>query len=262
GRFPHPSPQVLVIPTNSWGNSPVPFGRVLRDGGESIELFVNTARPIDEFREDWTATHEFSHLMLPYVTIRQRWVSEGFAQYYQNVLLARAGVYDPQTAWQKLYEGFERGRASRPDLSPNTASRNRANGSLMKIYWSGAALFMKADVELRRRSDGAESLDSVLDDLQRCCLPSLRVWTAEELFRKLDTLVDEPLFMSLYRLYADAPGFPDYLQTFDALGLSVRRDIVYLDNDAALAELRDEITSKPVSAGPSASGSNKAPAVR
>ncbi|MDJ0918766.1 MAG: hypothetical protein QNJ05_13445, partial [Woeseiaceae bacterium] len=30
GRFPHPSPQVLAIPTNSWGNSPVPFGRVLR----------------------------------------------------------------------------------------------------------------------------------------------------------------------------------------------------------------------------------------
>ena len=262
GRFPNPSPQVLVIPTNSWGISPVTFGRVLRDGGESIELFVNTRRPIAEFREDWTATHEFSHLMLPYVTIRQRWVSEGFAQYYQNVLLARAGIYDAQKAWQKLYEGFERGRVSRPELSPNNASRNRASGSLMKIYWSGAAMFMKADVELRRRSGGAKSLDNVLDDMQRCCLPSPRVWTAEELFRKLDTLVDEPLFMPLYRRYADAPGFPDYRKTFDELGLTVRRDTVYLNDSAELAGLRDSITEVPVSTVIGASGTDKRPALR
>ena len=262
GRFPHPSPQILVIPTPSWGNSPVSFGRVLRDGGESVELFINPTRPIDEFVGDWTATHEFSHLMLPYVTIRQRWVSEGFAQYYQNVLLARAGIYDEQRAWQKLYEGLERGRRSRPDMSPNAASQTRASGALMKIYWSGAAMIMMADIELRHRSGGLESLDTVLVDLQRCCLPSPRVWTAEEHFLKLDELVGDPVFMPLYRRYADAPGFPDYLDTFDSLGLTVRRNTVYLDDNAELAGLRDAITATPISTLSGASGANKPPALR
>ena len=221
------------------------FGRVLRDGGESIELFINESRPMDEFHGDWTATHEFSHLMLPYVTIRQRWVSEGFAQYYQNVLLARAGVYDESTAWQKLYEGLERGRRSRPGLSPDDAARTRASGSLMKIYWSGAAMALMADVELRRRSGGTESLDTVLDRLQRCCLPSARVWTARELFTTLDEQleqVERPVFVPLYERYAYAPGFPGYQATFAALGLDVRRDTVYLNDDAELADLRDDIT--------------------
>ena len=68
GRFPNPSPRVVVIPTGgrSWGSdSPVPFGRVTRDGEEKIEFFVNPDRPIEEYYADWTATHEFSHLMLP-----------------------------------------------------------------------------------------------------------------------------------------------------------------------------------------------------
>lgn len=245
GRFPNPSPQVVVLPVGRSGwnrNSAVLFGRVLRDGGESVELFINEHRPIEEFYADWTATHEFSHLMLPYVTNRQRWISEGFAQYYQNVLMARAGTYSPQMAWQKLYEGFERGRQSRPELSPNEASSRGVGRATMKIYWSGAVLALIADVELRRRSDGRESLDDVLDRLQACCLPSARVWNGRELFEKLDTLVDEPLFLRLYEAYADEQGFPDFMPTLDRLGVRIERGTVSFSNDAEFADLRKAIT--------------------
>ena len=119
--------------------------------------------------------------MLPYIKTRYRWVSEGFASYYQNVLLARAGQYTEQRAWQKLWEGFERGRKSRPELSANGAARTGIRAATMKIYWSGAAIALLADVELRRRSNGAESLDMVLDRLAQCCLPSDRAWSGPEL---------------------------------------------------------------------------------
>lgn len=245
GRFPNPSPQIVVLPVGRSGwnrNSAVLFGRVLRDGGESVELFVNEHRPIGEFYADWTATHEFSHLMLPYVTNRQRWISEGFAQYYQNVLMARAGTYTPQMAWQKLYEGFERGRQSRPELSPNEASSRDGGRATMKVYWSGAVLALIADMELRRRSGGRESLDDVLDRLQACCLPSARVWNGRELFVKLDTLVDEPLFLTLYESYADEQGFPDYMPTLDRLGVHIERGTVSFSDDAEFADLRKAIT--------------------
>jgi len=211
GRFPNPDARVLLFPvTSSWDQSAVPFGRVVRDGGETIELLVDPRRPEESFLGDWTATHEFSHLMLPYVSRDQRWISEGFAQYYQNVLLARAGRYTQQQAWQKLRDGLERGRDSVPGLSPNEATGGGERNSRMKIYWSGAALALMADIELRRRSQGAESLDLVLDRLQACCLPSRRIWSGRDLFEKLDALIDEPMFVELYERHADAPGFPDF----------------------------------------------------
>ncbi|HSD70951.1 MAG TPA: hypothetical protein VLB07_15440, partial [Woeseiaceae bacterium] len=59
GRFPNPSPQVLVVPV---GNSrdrddgAVPFGQVIRDGGETVLLYINQNEPLSAFLADWTAT--------------------------------------------------------------------------------------------------------------------------------------------------------------------------------------------------------------
>jgi hypothetical protein len=193
-----------------WSDSAVHFGRVVRDGGETVELLVDPRGSEGRFLSDWTATHEFTHLMLPYVTRSQRWVSEGFAQYYQNVLLARAGHHTAEEAWEKIASGLEQGRDSSPRLSPNEASRDGIRNSRMKIYWSGAALAMIADIELRHRSGGALSLDVVLDRLEACCLPSRRTWRGRELFERLDALIEADLFVSLYDRYADTAGFPDY----------------------------------------------------
>ncbi len=243
GRLPNPAPQVVVIPVrrSPGGSSPVPFGRVVRDGGESIEFFIDDGAAIETFHDDWTATHEFSHLMLPYLDSRHRWISEGFASYYQNLLMARGGRYDARRAWQKLHDGFERGRRSGPGMSPNEAAERRS-GALMKMYWSGAALALIADVELRRRSNGRDSLDSVLDELARCCVPARRSWSGPELFGRLDSFLDEPLFMPLYRRYADARGFPDVTRTLTGLGVEVSGGRVGLDDSADLAPIRIALT--------------------
>ena len=257
GRFPNPDARVVLIPVGSspWGgNSAIPFGRVVRDGGETIEILINERRPIREYYEEWTPTHEFSHLMLPYLGREQRWVSEGFATYYQNVLLARAGQYTEREAWEKLVAGLERGRNSAPNLSPNEAASDGIRDARMKIYWSGVSLALMADVELRRRSRGAESLDTVLGRLAHCCLPSDHRWSGPELFRKLDTLLDEPLFMDLYRRYADTPGFPDATPLLAKLGVTDARGRVRLSDTAEFAAIRRALTGphahrdRPVSA--------------
>ncbi len=213
GRFPVPTPRVIIVPSRSdpWGgDSPVPFGRVTRDGGETVELYVDVSRSLADLSSDWTATHEFSHLLLPRISWRQKWISEGFASYYQNVLMARAGQYTTELAIEKLTRGLGRGRSSRPELSMNAAAREGVRRARYKIYWSGAAIALLADVELRERSGGAESLDVVLDRFQHCCLPSQRRWSGTELFTRFDSLIEEPLFMPLYRKYADTAGFPDF----------------------------------------------------
>ena len=246
GRFPNPEASVVLIPIGNrgWGDDAVIFGRVVRDGGESVELFVNPTRPIEEFYDSWTATHEFSHLMLPYIGERHRWVSEGFASYYQNVLMARAGRYTEERAWRKLWEGFDRGMQSRPDMSMNDAADGGGRATTMKIYWSGAAIALMADVELRQRSNGAQSLDTVLGRLQECCVPSDRTWSGPELFEKLDTLIDEPLFMPLYRRYANAAGFPDAHGLLRRLGVDYKWREVQFEDDAELVRIRTAIMQK------------------
>ncbi len=242
GRFPSPSTQVVIIPAADSRRNAVPYGRVIRSGGEAVELFVDLTLPLETLFADWTATHEFSHLMLPYLEREQRWVSEGFAQYYQNILLARAGAYDPEKAWRELYEGFERGRLSRPELSPNAAAGRDIVSARMKIYWSGAALALMADVELRQRSGGTETLDDVLGRLQACCLPSPRVWSGPELFEKLDALASHPVFMPLYRRYADTAGFPDARPLLERLGVGIADGEVHLRRDGELQAIRAAIT--------------------
>lgn len=244
GRFPNPSPQVVVIPVGDRrinDRSAVPFGRVIRDGGETVELQVDQTQPLDALLADWTATHEFSHLMLPYIEHRHRWISEGFAQYYQNVLLSRAGAYDEQYAWQKIYEGLERGRQSQPELSPNGATAGGIRAGLMKVYWSGAAIALMADVRLRERSGGRESLDDILDKFQACCLPSDHAWSGPELFARFDELAGEPVFTPLYRRYADTAGFPDTSELFERLGLSVSEGRVRIRFLAELRAIRKSI---------------------
>ena len=212
GRFPLEQVRIRLEGGSrvAWGgDKAVAFGRVTRRNGTGIDLFVDLDSPIEAFYADWTATHEFSHLLIPRMSGRHRWIAEGFASYYQNVIMSRAGQYTSAVARQKLLAGFERGRAARPELSPNEAARAGMRTARYKIYWSGAALFLIADVQLRQRSDGRESLDTVLGRFQHCCLPSGRRWSGPELLQQFDALIDEPVFMPLYRQYADAPGFPD-----------------------------------------------------
>ncbi len=244
GRFPNPAPRIIIIPsTNRRGDSDkaVVFGRVTRQGRETIELFVNADRPIEEFYSDWTATHEFSHLMLPLLSQRHRWISEGFASYYQNVLMSRAGRYTPEDAWQRLGEGFARGEESRPELTLNEASARGIREARMKVYWSGAAIALLADIELRRRSDGDESLDSVLGELQACCLPSRRSWSGSRLFKTLDSFLDEPVFMPLYRQYANTKGFPDMKPVLRDLGVRLGSYNAVLDDRQPLSAIRRSI---------------------
>ena len=244
GRFPNPAPRIIVIPTknSAWGgDSAVIFGRVTRRDQETIELFVNPDRPIEEYYSDWTATHEFSHLMLPLLSQRYRWISEGFATYYQNILMSRAGRYTPEMAWQLMIEGFERGARSRPELSPNDAAEDGIRQARMKVYWSGAAIALMADIELRQRSNGEESLDTVLGKLQACCLPSKRRWSGDALFKKLDSFLETPVFMPLYRQYANEEGFPDTGPLLAELGIELTDNGVVFDDGKSLSAIRRAI---------------------
>ena len=241
GHFPYPRVQVLVIP-NARAREPTPWAFVTRGGGPGIHFVINQRRPIEEFYRDWTATHELSHLLLPFVKSDYAWISEGLATYYQNVLRARSGRLTAQQAWSELDAGFARGRKEETDLTLAEATQRMYRSRLfMKVYWSGTAIMLMADLHLRQLSKGAQSLDTALAAVGACCLDSPREWDGAELFGKLDALTGTTVFTSLLNEYADSAQFPDLSATYHELGLMPAVDGVSLVADAPFAGVREAI---------------------
>ena len=108
----------------------------------------------------------------------------------------------------------------------------------MRVYWSGAAIMLKADSELRRLSDGRQSLDTALAALQRCCFGRERTWQARELFAELDRITGTSVFKDLYREHVEDDKFPDLEYTFEQLGLVLRSDSIEFDPDAPWGRIR------------------------
>ena len=246
GRFPVPEVQVLVVPVGR-SDEAVPWGQVLRGGGDAVHVFVDQTRPRQEFGKDWVLMHELSHLLHPLISGRDRWLSEGLASYYQNVARARSGALLASAAWNKLHAGFERGIRGTPagrsltDVSENML-RNRM---FMRVYWSGAAIALLADLELRSLTGGAQSLDSALGDFAACCLPSSRIWTAREITDQLDRVTGTRVFSQLYARYADSDRFPDLGDAYARLGLRAAGDTLGFDPGAPEADIRRSIMQGP-----------------
>jgi predicted metalloprotease with PDZ domain len=102
-----------------------------------------------------------------------------------------------------------------------------------------------ADVELRRRSNGQQTVDTVLDQLHDCCMDPGKLWRAKDLMRKMDQLADTTVFSELYDRYAHATRFPDVEPALAALGVDTRRSSVRLRSQADEAHIRSSIMQPP-----------------
>lgn len=241
GYFPMSQTQVLVLPVGP-DKEAVPWAEIQRQGRPAVHFFVDQTRPIYEFTSDWTAVHEFSHLLHPYILRTDAWLFEGIASYYQNIARARSGMLSERQAWQKLYEGFQRGsrRMGREVL--------RDSDEIMQIYWGGAAFVLLADVTLRQQSDGRDSMAALLHRFRRCCGEDMGPWSARVMLRRLDRLAGSDTLMQLYQQQVVQRSFPAVYPLLEQLGVRVRNGQVRLDDQAPLAHIRRSILQDQLSA--------------
>ncbi|MCJ8268704.1 MAG: hypothetical protein MJK04_04790 [Psychrosphaera sp.] len=224
GSYPVDNAQIIITPTGKKREA-VPWGEVQRGGSVSAHFFVDSFRPIQEFKDDWTATHELSHMLVPFISRNELYLSEGIASYYQNVARGKAGMISVETAWDKLLAGFSRGTSSRR----------------MQKYWTGAAIYMMADRELRKRSNNKQSLGTVLKQLNACCRPSTSSWSGRRLMNKFDELSHSKIFTTLYHKQEQAQEgrFPDILPVLRDMGIDeLKRDTSKRLSGAALDIVR------------------------
>ncbi|HVY07300.1 MAG TPA: hypothetical protein VHB46_15110 [Burkholderiales bacterium] len=242
GRFPVGSVQVVVAPTPR-GRGPVPWAYVSRGGGPAIHLFVTPNQALEAFESDWSLTHEMSHLFLPYVVSRDGWLYEGVPTYLQNTLMARGGATGTEEAWRRMHDGFELGERTAPGTSLARANERIAYGGMYRrVYWAGAALMLAADLDLRERTGGKQTLDMALEQFARCCNAQDRRWSAEEVIARLDELTGTTVFSEAVRNQFASDGFPDYEAVFARAGVKVDAGGVTFDASAPWAAGREALT--------------------
>jgi predicted metalloprotease with PDZ domain len=108
------------------------------------------------------------------------WVGEGFTQYYGELLMARAGLYQPDDALRRMGSLINAVNASQarrvrfaPDMSRLAPFTDAAcavdstnwNNTFLSYYTFGAAIALGLDLELRDRTDGKVSLDDYMKAL-------------------------------------------------------------------------------------------------
>ena len=240
GRFPLRDAYVRVSQVDGRGSSPVPWGQTLRRDEAGVLLYVRRDASAEELRKDWTAVHEFSHLRHPYLGDSGRWLAEGLASYYQNVLRARAGMLDPRVAWERLDAGFRRGEAVGP--GPRLDALGRRRGATMRVYWAGAAYWLEADLALRRTR--GLSLDTVLDRYARCCLHGTDRVAPAAFVAGLDRIAGGNTLTSLYHRHASARTFPSLDDAYRLLGIERSGDRLRFSDAAEATRLRDAVMSR------------------
>ena len=240
GRFPLPTATVRIEQRDSRDSSPVPWGQTLRRDGVSVLLFPRPNAGLQELRGDWTAVHEISHLFHPYLGSDGRWLAEGLASYYQNVLRARVGLMTQADAWKALDAGFGRGRREDSGLPLDELSR-RHRGT-MRVYWAGAAFWLEADLALRR--ERGSTLEAVLSQYDRCCLRGTGEVAPETFVAELDRIAGGDLFASRFARYAEATTFPPLEEAYAALGLSTRDGELQLSADEGPRALRRAVMGR------------------
>ncbi len=224
------------------GKGPVPWAHTVRSGPtEGVVFHVNPNKPLKAFQQDWTAVHEFSHLYLPYIGREDSWLSEGFASYYQYILMMRHKTLNHQTGWQWFKDGFSRGAADPYQIGTlRDASRKmRARRAFKRVYWSGALYFLEVDLALRAKGS---SLDQVIRDFQLCCRFENRSWSGLHLVQALDRTSGTTVFTRQYDQYLATTGFPDYETVLARLGIYFSGKKITLSEHAHHERLRLALT--------------------
>lgn len=230
GRFPLPDATVRISEVDRRSDSPVPWGQTSRRSSVAVLLYVRKGASLEELRADWTAVHELSHLFHPYLGGDGRWLAEGLASYYQNVLRARSGLLDEAEAWRRLDAGFGRGQREGSGLRLDELSR--AHRGTMRVYWAGAAYWLEMDLALRR---SGSSLDDVLSRYSDCCLRGTGEVAPRDFVAQLDRLAGGDRFRRGFERHAALRAFPSLAASYTALGLEqTDKGLRFLDRAEAV----------------------------
>ena len=188
---------------------PVPWANTERSAIQGVHFHIDPSYSLEDFRNDWTAPHELSHLVIPYVGHANSWFAEGFASYMQYQVMHQMGVLD-KNAMRKRYQKNLQKADSRytHERMPfaTAAPKLRAERNYPTMYWGGAAYFLQADAELM--NDHRPGLVATLARYTQCC--RMQGHALNDVVASLDKLSGGSTLADLMHRFENQPGFPHH----------------------------------------------------
>jgi hypothetical protein len=226
--YPVPSALVLVLPEQGR----TLHGKQLGTGGAAVLMSVGDGVQPRRLEHDWRATHEMTHLAVPDLARQHLWLSEGIASYVEPIARVRIGNLTEQEFWNDLIEGLPKGL---PEAGDRGLDFTQTWG---RTYWGGALFCIRADVELRKRTQNRKSLRDALIGVVRAGGTGAVRWPIERFMQTADSATGQTVFQDLYREMRAAPAPIDLDAFWRELGVSRTEDGIRFDDSAPLAEVR------------------------
>ncbi len=241
-----------------WGSIPYPryvFYNILNESGGGLEHHNGTVimssrwatRDEDRYRS-WlrTVSHEHFHAwngkrlrpaaLGPFdyeaeVYTTDLWVVEGLTSYFEDLLLARAGLIDEAKYLEVLSKQIEavetapgRQHDSLADASYNAWIEfyrwdENTNNTSISYYDKGSVVGFLLDAAIRRETNDARSLDDVMREAYRR-YSGARGYTTGELYGVVEAVAGKRVRDQLVRM-VETTGELSYQPAFDWYGLEV-----------------------------------------
>jgi len=236
GRFPVPRLQVIVA---SGGPYAVGSAVTMGMGGASIFVVVGERTRKADLLRDWVITHEMLHVAFPNMGFRQRWMEEGLSTYLEPLLRARRGRYETQKMWAEFVRAMPQGL---PRDGDQGLDRTFTWG---RRYWGGAMFWMHVDVEIRRRTEGAHSLDDVLRAVFASGGNVATRWDVTRLAQVAESATGTTALREIYDEWSGKAIAPDLGALWSSLGVkSDKAERITFDDQAPLANIRRDLTHR------------------
>jgi hypothetical protein len=231
-RFPIDHAALVVSLTSGSG---VDGGRTMGDGGATVVITVGTSTPPEKLASDWMLVHELVHVSFP--DIEAAWAGEGLATYVEPIIRVRSGLCSTDDLWRSLVEGLPQGQPGGGDGGLDVTD------TWGRRYWGGALFWFVADVEIRKRTGNARSLDDALLAVNRAGGNVSQHWTLDRVLSFADLAVGADVLVPLRKQMGHSPVTVDLAAMWKGLGVSVVGGKMVYDDAAPLAAVRRGIVA-------------------